>query len=492
MADIMLDRLSRVLAEGVDGLYGGFGTDGPKFLQAAGHELLLRAWDRTGDRAYLETAANSVARMSGGAVFDHVGGGFHRYAVDDRWHVPHFEKMLNDNALMIRLGTQLWQATGGAVFAARVEATIGWLLREMRLPGGVFASSLGAESGADSGAGGQAVEGAYYLWTRPDLDAALGASREAFFAAFEAVTDERLCGRYTLTRRPKDDLWTEDDALAPALEALRIARSQLPSPQRDDKCLADWNGLAIAALAEAGMAFDRADWIAAAQDVFAAVLDHLATGPGLAHCAAGGAHSAEGMLDDYAAMAQAALALHEATGCPAYLDQALAWEGVLEACFLDGEAGGYFLTEAGGEPRIPRQKLIDETASPAGNGTMLGVLARLYAATGSERFRHRFDGILRCFGDRMSRAGLQAATALCQCQALDDMVKIVVTVEGAALRRVAARAFLPDRWLTASPGGAPAVDGSAASVCLGVRCLPLASDAETLTHYLSRAWRRAP
>ena len=187
ISPVLLDRLARSLADGIDVLYGGFGIDGPKFLHAAGHELLLRAWDRTGETGYLDTAADSLALMSDGAVFDHVGGGFHRYAVDDRWRVPHFEKMLNDNALMLRLGVHLWQATKGTLFKARVEATAAWLLREMRLPDGAFASSLAADS--DDAAGS---EGAFYLWTEAELVQALGAGAAEFLSVFELAADERL------------------------------------------------------------------------------------------------------------------------------------------------------------------------------------------------------------------------------------------------------------------------------------------------------------
>ena len=507
ISPVLLDRLARHLADGIDDLYGGFGMDGPKFLHAAGHELLLRAWDRTGEADLLTAAAGSFAHIADGAVFDHVGGGFHRYAVDDRWRVPHFEKMLNDNALMLRLGGHLWQATKGALFKARVEATVGWLLRDMRLPDGAFASSLAADSGDGAGS-----EGAFYLWTQAELQQALdngkagGDGEAALLAAFELAGDERLSGGSALVRRGHGGDWTDDGAAEGALATLRAAREGRCRPLRDDKCLADWNGLAMSALAEAGMIFQRPDWIGAAQAAFAAVLASTAPGPRLAHCAVGGVPSTPGLLDDYAAMAEAALILHEATGDAAFADHALAWESVLEAQFWDGGAGGYFLTASDGEQRIPRQKLIDETSSPAGNGMMLGVLARLYALTGRDRFRHRFEGILRCFAGRMSRAGLQAATALCHSQALERMTQIVIAGRGdgvAPLRLAATDRFLPDRLMIAggedghAPGYAAAgklpVGGRpAAYVCVGSRCLPPACTAEALAESLSIASRMCP
>ncbi len=503
IAPALLNHVSRALAGGIDTLYGGFGNDGPKFLHASGHELLLRAWQRTGDAMYLDTAAASVAQMTNGAVFDHVGGGFHRYAVDDRWRVPHFEKMLNDNALMIRLLTQLWQATKGPLFADRARSTVEWLLREMRLPDGCFGSSIAADSPGEADSSGNADspggEGVFYLWTNEELRNALGDRATAFLGAFEAVADERLAGRLALIRPLGATERAHDDAFDAELATLRAAREHRSRPLRDDKCLADWNGLAIAALAEAGLAFDRADWITEAEQAFAAVLRRLSAGSRLAHSAAGGSVAADGMLDDYAAMALAALALHEATGDAAFLGHAVAWEQVLDTQFWDDEEGGYFLTAMDAEQRIPRQKLIDENASPAGNGLMLAALARLYALTGRDRFRHRFEGIMRCFADRMSRAGLQAATALCHSQALGQHAQVVIVGDGedaTALRRAAARHYLADRTLLRVADGATlpethpahgkaALHGRpAAYVCLGPRCLAPVSTVEALDDLL--------
>jgi len=467
-------------------------------LHASGHELLLRAWHRTGDAMYLETVAGSVTQMANGAVFDHVGGGFHRYAVDDRWRVPHFEKMLNDNALMIRLLTQLWQATKDPLFAARARSTVEWLLREMRLPDGGFGSSLAADS-----AGG---EGIFYLWTNEELRDALGDRAPAFLAAFEAVSDEQLAGRLALIRPFGATERTQDDALDAELAALRAARERRGRPLRDEKCLADWNGLAIVALAEAGLALNRADWITEAERAFAAVLRRLGAGQHLAHSAAGDATASNAMLDDYAAMALAALALLEATGNAAFLDHALGWEQILDTQFWDDEAGGYFLTAMNAEQRIPRQKLIDENASPAGNGLMLAALARLHALTGRDRFRHRFEGILRCFADRMSRAGLQAATGLCNSQALGQHAQIVIVGDGeaaAALREAAARHYLADRLLLRMADGVTLPEGHPAHgkvalhgrptayVCFGPRCLPPAVTTEALDDMLCNLRREA-
>ncbi|MGI4877292.1 MAG: thioredoxin domain-containing protein, partial [Janthinobacterium lividum] len=492
ISDSLLDHVCRGLAEGVDPLYGGFGTDGPKFLHAAGHELLLRAWRRTGRSFYLEAAAGSLAQILDGAVFDHVGGGFHRYAVDDRWHVPHFEKMLNDNAMMIRLCTQLWQATRHSLFSVRVRSTIEWLIREMRLPDGSFASSLAADN-VDG-------EGAFYLWTRTELAAALGVDHGEFLQMYGAASDGRASEPFPLARENGGNLVDVDPAYDVWLERLLAVRDRRDQPTRNDWCLADWNGLAITALAEAALTFDRPDWLAVAQTAFAAVLATLGSGSRLFHCTPVGEARVTGLLDDYAAMAQAALALHEVSGRLEFLDRAVEWEQVLEAEYWDDAEGGYFLTARDGEQRVPRQKYIDETSSPAGNALMLGVLARLLAATGNSHYRRRTDGILRRFADVMSKAHLRAATALCHSQASDRLAQIVIVgrgVEADVMRHEVGLNYLPDRLLltvaddTALPAGHPgqgktSVTGLATTyACIGPLCLPPASSRQALRQLLA-------
>ena len=489
----LLNRLAHELARSVDWLYGGFGIDPPKFLHAGGHEILLRGWARTGEAGLLEAATGSLTAICNGGVYDHVGGGFHRYAVDDRWRVPHFEKMLCDNALMVGLLVKAWQATQAPVFASRVAQTISWLLREMRLPDAPFASSLAAGSGINSATG----EGAFYTWPPGEVRLVLGDRYPAFAAAYEEARDGPFAPGAVLVRQ------SDTSEAAHTLAALLQHRDQRARPACDEKVLADWNGLAITALAEAGLAFARPDWVAAARDAFTGVLGRLATPDGLRHSAFEGQLGPPGFLEDYACLAQAALALHEAMPKQCLLVHAQEWINVLDRDFWDDQ-GGYFMTRAGHEPAIARQTLIDETVAPSGNGTMLGVLPRLASLTGEERYRRRAEAITRRFAGRLTRASVAGATALNNGSALERLVQIVIV--GArdepardALLRVIATCFVPDRLLLVldgseelAPGhlahGKAAIAGRAAAyVCVGITCLAPITDAAELRAALTKA-----
>ena len=451
VSQALLDRVAHQLARSVDGLYGGFETDPPKFLHAGGHELLLRAAARTGEPGLRDAVVGSLQAICRGAVYDHLGGGFHRYAVDDRWRVPHFEKMLCDNALMISLLVKAWQMTGAAGFAAQVTETVTWLLREMRLAGGAFASSLSAD--AEGGA-----EGACYTWGPGETERVLTSEHPRFAAAYGLSTEGPFDGRAAIYRRDSADAPVSRDLLD-QLHQTRAATQ--PPPYRDDKVLADWNGLAIAALTEAGLAFDRPDWIAAARTAFDTVVGAMGDGDGLRHSMFAGQLGPAGFLEDYACMAQAALALQEATAAGG--EQARTWVARLDALFWDGAGGGYYTTAAGSEPVLARQNLIDETVAPSGNGTMLGVLTKLAALTGAGSYRRRAERIVARFGDRLTRASVAAATALNNAD-LDGLVQVVIVAapdgpDAAAFRRAVGRRFVPDRLLVMAVPGAAVPDG---------------------------------
>ena len=472
----LLNRVAHDLARSVDWLYGGFGADPPKFLHAGGHEILLHAFLRTGEAGLLSAATHSLGAICRGAVYDHVGGGFHRYAADDRWRVPHFEKMLCDNALMIGVLVKGWQASAEGAFAAAVAQTVAWLLRELKQPDGSFAASLSAE------AGGSDVEGSAYTWRPGEIRQVLGADLFGRFSQLYAESDEGpFAGSSVIYRQDEGPGEARD-----ALDALLQARATRPPPFRDGKVLADWNGLAVAALAEAGLAWGRADWIAAAQTAFSAVVQRLGSGSALLHSALDDVAGPPGFLEDYAGLAQAALVLHEVTGDAAYAVQAQAWVQRLDAAFWDDVHGGYFLTEADAGSPAARQNLIDETVAPAGNGTMLAVLAKLASLTGEDRYRDRAARIIHRFGDRMTRASVAAATALNNGD-LAGLVQIVVVghaggCDTAAMMRAVGCSLLPARLLVladpaaAWPQGHPArdkttIDGSAtAYVCAGTTC----------------------
>jgi len=498
IGEALLNHVAGQLLDQVDRVYGGFGTGGPKFPQPALHELLWRACARTGDPAFGDAVVHALKEMCNAGLYDHLGGGFHRYTVDDRWRVPHFEKMLYDNAQMVALLTAVWQGTHAPLFAERVAETVAWALRELRLDGGAFAASLAADSPAG--------EGAFHVWTEAEVDALLGPEGAKFKRVYDVTPDGNWNGVTVLHRaeHPRG----EDSALEARLAAQRrrllAARDRRPRPERDDKVLADWNGLMVTALVEAGLAFEAPAWIAAARDAFAFVCEHLCVDGRLhhSHCR-GRLGPADGFLDDYANMSLAALALYEASGEESYLMLARSWVAVLDARYRDPAGGGYFMTAADADPGVVRLKSVEETAAPSGNGVMVGVLARLHALTGEAGYRVRAEEILAAFADRLTRRGITAATALNNSEALHRLAQVVVAgppeaPETAALRRVVHRTYLPDRLAIMPPPGAtlpeahpaagklPADGGAAAFVCVGATCFPPVREPSALREALRR------
>ena len=498
----LLDRTAHELARSIDWLYGGFGTEPPKFPHAGAHEILLRSWARSGNAALLDAALGSLEKMCDGAIYDHVGGGFHRYAVDDRWRVPHFEKMLCDNAVLASLLVKAWQASHAQVLKRRLVRLVEWLLRDMRLADGSFASSLASYPSSMDGAA-HGGEGACYSWAPGELAAVLGERRNLFAAVYAEADEGPFTPRRTIYRNHGAD---DDEArVQPVLDELLAYRNRRGQAARDDKVLADWNGLMIGALADAGLALDRDDWIEAACRAFGAVRDVLANQAGLSHCAFEAAAGPAGFLDDYAAMAQAALSLYEATGDWDHVVQATQWVRTLDQDFWDTEAGGYFL-EAAGPGVMQRQALIDETVAPSGNGMMLGVLSRLAVLTGVVWYRDRAEAIMRRFADRLTRASLSGATALNNSQALNLLTQIVIVGNPAdparaKLLRAATSCLVPDRLLVVSNVGTELLPNHPASgktmlggrstayVCVGVTCFAPTADPDELGMLLTKAAR---
>jgi hypothetical protein len=496
----LIDRVAERLIREVDPLYGGFG-EAPKFPQVPAFELLWRAWLRTGQAAYRIGVTTTLTRMSQGGIYDHLAGGFARYATDARWLVPHFEKMLYDNAQLVEMLTLAWQGTGDRLYADRVGETIGWVLEEMTTAEGGFAGSLDADS--------EHQEGKFTVWTAAGIDAALAeiasAAEIAWFKRSYGVEADGNWEGVTILNRsdhPAPGTPAEEARLATLRRWLLGVRSQRPRPGWDDKVLADWNGLMIAALARAGLAFERADWVAAGLRAFAFVADAMTIGGRLRHSWRQGRVGALAVLDDYAAMAQAALALLEATGDPGMLDHARCWADVADRHFWDREAGGYFLTADDAERVLVRTKSAQDGATPSGNGLMLGVLARLYHFTGEAGYRERAEALIRAFSGESKHNALGLATFLNQVELLLGAVVVVVIGDAGAeetqdLRRVVARRSLPDRVLIGMSEGRglplhhPAygktmVDGRAtAYVCVGGRCGPPVTDAGALDRVLA-------
>lgn len=474
---------------------GGFGG-APKFPPSMVVEFLLRHHARTGADGALEMARDTCERMARGGIYDQLGGGFARYSVDREWVVPHFEKMLYDNALLCRVYAHLWRATGSELARRVALETADFMVRELRTAEGGFASALDADS--DDGTG-RHVEGAYYVWTPAQLTEVLGADDAALAAQYFGVTEEGTFEHgSSVLQLPQQEGVFDAERIASVRERLLAARDGRPAPARDDKVVAAWNGLAIAALAETGAYFERPDLVEAA--VAAAdllVRLHLDEQARLFRTSKDGRAGANaGVLEDYADVAEGFLALASVTGEGVWLDFAgLLLDHVLTR-FTD-ESGSLYDTAADAEQLIRRPQDPTDNATPSGWTAAAGALLSYAAHTGSEPHRTAAEhalGVVKALGPRVPRFvgwGLAAAEAL-----LDGPREVAVV--GPRLDDSAAKGLHRTALLGTAPGAVvafgaagsdefplladrPLVDGApAAYVCRNFTCDAPTTDPERL------------
>jgi uncharacterized protein len=468
------DALTRIL----DPVNGGL-SGAPKFPNAPIFRFLWSESFRARQPALRGAVRALLDALCAGGIYDHLGGGFARYSVDGEWRVPHFEKMLYDNAQILELLALAYADTPTPAYAERACETFAWLMREMRA-GDAFAASLDADS--------EGEEGRFYVWTGDEIDAVLGPDAAEFAAAYDVRRGGNWEGRNVLRRlAPRGDAATEA-RLAASRERLLAEREKRVRPGRDDKILADWNGLTIAALARASFVFDAPEFLAAAEAAFAFVVANLRDDGGLLHAWRDGRAGATGLLDDYAAMARAALSLFEATGAPAYLARAEAWATSALKQFGDGD-GGFFMSGDDGDRLIVRPRPPHDGALPSGASLIVEVLARLHHITLEPHWR---DAALRA-------ARVHAATESARAQSPLLLAGIdllerggAVVVEGRrddpqaiALARPALAAadptivtlrLDPALWPDGAPAGRPRLPAQpAAMLCRGQTCsLPTA------------------
>jgi uncharacterized protein YyaL (SSP411 family) len=371
-ADVLSDAV-RVLRGQFDQRWGGFGHR-PKFPPASTLEFLIR-------RGEGEMVERTLDGMAAGGMYDLVGGGFHRYSVDEQWLVPHFEKMLYDNALLVPV--YLHAGRHGVV-----EQTVAYCLRELRLAGGGFASAQDADT--------DGVEGLTFTWTPNELVDALGPGRDDLLHPFEH-------GRYVL----RGELGDDDRA------RLFEVRERRPKPLRDDKAIAGWNGLMLAALAEAGRRLERPDWLHAAVELAEFLLGPLSDGERLHRTWRDGVAKGVGYLEDYANVAHGLYELHVATGDLRWLRECRRLALLAAELFADDEHGGFFLTPADGEALVARQKDLDDNPTPSGNSMLAFVLLRLARIWGDDELERRAVGVLRLVRDVIPRAPSAFGWALC-------------------------------------------------------------------------------
>ena len=492
----LVDATAKLILRMIDPVDGDLGG-APKFPQVRLYEFLWRASRRTGSEQFADAVTLTLDRICQGGIYDHLGGGIARYSTDAKWLVPHFEKMLYDNALFIELLSEVWRVTGSELYAVRVRETVEWALSDMRVEGcGAFASAYDADS--------EGEEGLYYVWTEDEVDALLGAESAAFKKAYDVTAAGNWEGKCILNRRGGLHERDLEDRLARGRARLLEARAKRVPPAWDDKVLADWNGLMIAALARAGTIFDEPSWVDAAETAFDFVRDHMTEDGRLRHSWRAGSLRHGAVLDDYANMGRAALVLHESTGKPDYLAQARAWADDVHAHYRDDGGAGYFLSSADADDVIVRSMSITDSALPPGNGTMVEVLARLYHLTGEETYGQRARDLIEAFAGDKPEELFNVPTLLHGFEVLERAVHIVVAGPGndedtRALVLAALRSGPLDRVLSritpgaALPPGHPAagkglVDGRpAAYVCVGTVCgLPI-TDPEALARELSEA-----
>ncbi len=498
-----LDRAANGIARAIDLTHGGL-HGAPKFPQCSIFEAMWRAGERapreehptrTAAPAFFGRVLLTLEHISEGGIYDHLGGGFSRYSVDERWLVPHFEKMLYDNAQLLELLGVAHAATGAPLFLERARETVGWLAREMTTPEGAFSASLDADS--------EGEEGKFYVWSLEEIQELLRGEDAAFFAAQYDVTEGGNFEGHNILNRLKDLPRSMENEPPSGADVARLAmlrgklleeREKRIRPGLDDKVLADWNGLMIAALANTGALLYQPGWIVMAKRAFAFIEAQMTRGDRLGHSWRAGRLLLPGLASDFACMIRAGLALYEATGERPYLDRALAWQAALDRHYANLDNSGYFLTADDAEGLVIRPASTTDDATPNPNAIAAQNLVRLAVLAGDDAFREKAD---RLFEGVFSAAGQNLIGHAALLNALDLRLRgaeIVITGSGeradallaAALKipflsRIVLRA--PDA--SALPASHPARDKIAAApdgaafVCVGERCsLPVTEAAQ--------------
>ncbi|MDO8875984.1 MAG: thioredoxin domain-containing protein [Pseudolabrys sp.] len=497
-----LDAAAKQLGNAFDATHGGL-RGAPKFPQPAILEMLWRAGLRTGDVRFFETVEHTLERMSEGGIYDHLGGGFSRYSVDEKWLVPHFEKMLYDNAQLLELLALAYQRNRNPLFATRARETVEWLKREMTTPEGAFSASLDADS--------EGEEGKFYVWSKNEIIELIGPEAGGFFMRHYDVSDEGNFEGHNILNRSKRPHpnppphsspdgerplayageGREGDADEARLKALRDilldARSARVRPGLDDKVLADWNGLTIAALVNAGIILDEPSWLDMARRAFDFIAGSMTKGDRqnnrLGHSWRAGHLLFPGLASDFAAMIRADLALFEATAERRFLDQAVAWQRALDAHYADAETGGYYWSADDATDLLLRPHSTTDDATPNPNAVAAQNLVRLAVLTGDDTWRAQADRLVE---NILAMAGKNLFGHVALLNALDLRLRgAEIVCTGPDAERFAHAALkLPfvDRIVLRAaaavdlPASHPAQDklksvtGSAAFVCVGERC----------------------
>jgi uncharacterized protein YyaL (SSP411 family) len=477
--------------------------------------LLLRHHRRTGDGDSLQMAKLTLRKMAEGGMYDQAGGGFHRYSTDAKWLVPHFEKMLYDNALLTQAYLEGWQVTGDEQFAEIVREILRYVGRDMTAPGGAFYSATDADSLTPAG---HSEEGWFFTWTPAELEEVLGAETARLVSLRFGVTSAgNFEGRNILNvSRPLTDLSAGEgisvdeitQRLNAAREELYEARKSRPAPLRDEKILAAWNGLMISAFARAGLALDEADYVQAAAHAADYVLTSMRDDRGrLFRSSRDGKAENPAFVEDYAFMIGGLLDLYEADGAVRWLREAVALQDILDEHYGDAERGGYFTTADDHEELLAREKPTYDGAEPSGNSVAALNLLRLAAFTTDDRYRAAADLLLTGFAPLLQESpGAVSELMLALDWRHDRPREVVVVTAGSAaaaaeLLAPVRRTFLPNRILAVVPDAGreagledliPLIQGKVAAegratayVCEHGVCQLPTSDAQVLAEQLA-------
>jgi uncharacterized protein YyaL (SSP411 family) len=400
----VIARAAEQLSSSYDSEYGGLGQ-APKFPNVGVYDLFLRQYRNSGEQRYLEMVTQTLRKMAEGGIYDHLGGGFHRYSVDAKWLVPHFEKMLYDNAQLVRIYAQVYCVTGDSFFKKVTEETVDYVLREMFQPQGGFYSTQDADS--------EGEEGKFFVWSPVEISNILGEAASEIFCRIYDVTD---IGNFegknilhpVLTLEQASKFFRRDSAeiahlIAEAKKKLFEEREKRAKPFRDEKVITSWNGLMLSGLAEAIKISPNPAYLDAARQTVNFVFTEMFRDGQLLHTFKDGLAKLPGYLDDYAFVAAALLDLYEAILDRSLLEKALQLAEILVDYFWDDTGGAFFYTGKAHERLISRAKPVFDGSIPSGNAIATSVLLRMYHYTGREEFLKKAEKVLRCYYNAMER-----------------------------------------------------------------------------------------
>ena len=451
----VLSSAKNYFKKSFDEQYGGFGSV-PKFPRSVSLEFLLRYYRHLGDEEALRMVERTLAAMASGGIYDHIGGGFHRYSTDRQWLVPHFEKMLYDNALLVVAYLEGYQATGREDFARIAQEILRYVEREMTAPEGGFYSATDADS--------EGEEGKFFVWTPKEIEKILGSQKARLFNTYYGVTEQgnfegknilhvsRLLAEVAQEFKLKPEkVWAD---IQEAREALYAARQKRIPPLKDSKILTSWNGLMISAFARAAHVLNKPQYAQQAERATTFILTQMKKGERLRRSYLDGQATHEGYLDDYAFLAAGLLDLYEATFDPRWLEEAMGLHQVLEKHFWDAKYGGFFMTADDSEVLLAREKPNYDGAEPSGNSAAMLNLLRLHEFTTKDRYRQMAVHSLQAFSAMLTQRPMSVPKMLAVVDFHLDKPKEIIIVKpdststaGPLLAKLRVM-FVPNRMLS--------------------------------------------